>query len=110
MIQESSYWKNDLLKLACRLERRLIQERWGEKNFYTVEKEIFIGFYSVRKLIESKRVPDHISGKKYNIHEVPYCEKHRNINIRSLQSVYSQPPFCAFHSWWEKFNRLLLLL
>lgn len=48
MIHESSYWKDDLLKLASRLERRLIQTRWDEKNFYTVEKEIFIGFYSIR--------------------------------------------------------------
>ncbi|MED5610030.1 hypothetical protein VV867_20205 [Pseudomonas sp. JH-2] len=88
MIQESSYWKNDLLKLACRLERRLIQERWGEKNFYTVEKEIFIGFYSVRKLIESKRVPDHISGKKYNIHEVPYCEEPTSLATNTKEAQY----------------------
>ncbi|WP_434627175.1 hypothetical protein [Chromobacterium sp. CV08] len=72
MIHESSYWKDDLLKLANRLELRLIQTRWGEKNLYTVEKEIFIGFYSIRKLIESKKVSDSISRKKYSVHEFPY--------------------------------------
>ncbi len=51
MIHESSYWKNDLLKRANRLALRLIQTRWGEKNFYTIEKEIFICFYSIRELI-----------------------------------------------------------
>ncbi|TRO18478.1 hypothetical protein EQ826_01205 [Ectopseudomonas mendocina] len=72
MIHESSYWKDDLLKLASRLERRLIQTRWGEKNLYTLEKEIFIGFYSIRKLIESKKVSDNVSRKKYSIREYPY--------------------------------------
>lgn len=72
MIHESSYWKNDLLKLASRLERRLIQTRWAANNIYTLEKEIFIGFYSIRKLIESKKVSDNLSSKKYSIHEFPY--------------------------------------
>ncbi|WP_027467879.1 hypothetical protein [Deefgea rivuli] len=72
MIHESSYWKDDLLKLASRLERRLIQTRWGEKNLYTIEKEIFLGFYSIRKLIESKKISDKISHKKYSIHEFAY--------------------------------------
>lgn len=72
MIHESSYWKDDLIKLASRLELRLIQTRWGEKNVYTLEKEIFIGFYSVRKLIESKKVSDSLKSKWYEVKEFPY--------------------------------------
>ncbi|WP_275544560.1 MULTISPECIES: hypothetical protein [unclassified Pseudomonas] len=88
MIHESSYWKDDLLKLASRLERRLIQTRWDEKNFYTVEKEIFIGFYSIRKLIESKKVSDHISKKKYNIQEIPYRGNPESIITRIKEPEY----------------------
>ena len=72
MIYESSYWKDDLLKLASRLERRLIQSRWGEKNFYTLEKEIFFGFYSIRKLIESQKVSDSLKLKSYEIRGFPH--------------------------------------
>lgn len=79
MIHGSSYWKNDLLKLANRLELRLIQTRWGEKNFYTIEKEIFIGFYSIRKLIESKKVSDFIKSKTYELKEFPYSGNHDSI-------------------------------
>src|SRR6218665_1643686 len=88
MIHESSYWKDDLLKLACSLERRLIQTRWGEKNFYTVEKEIFIGFYSIRKLIESKKISDHVSEKKYKIHEFPYRGNPESIVTHMKGSEY----------------------
>lgn len=72
MIHESSYWKDDLLKLANRLELRLIQTRWGDKNLYTLEKEISIGFYSIRKLIESKKVSDSLKTKDCVVMEFPY--------------------------------------
>lgn len=72
MIHESSFWKDDLIKLADRLERRLVQTRWGEKNLYILEKEIFVGFYSIRKLIESKKVSDSLKTKSYEVNEFPY--------------------------------------
>ncbi|MBL5900529.1 hypothetical protein I7V27_16510 [Lelliottia amnigena] len=72
MIHESYYWKDDLLKLSRKLESRLLQSRWGERNLYTIEKEIFIGFYSVRKLIESKKISDSIKSKLYDIKEFPH--------------------------------------
>lgn len=71
MIFESSYWKDDLLKLAKKLELRLIQKRWTEKSFFAVEKELFLGFYSIRKLIESLKVSESVAGKLYRIYEYP---------------------------------------
>lgn len=88
MIHESSYWKDDLLKLASRLELRLIQTRWGEKNLYTLEKEIFLGFYSIRKLIESKKISDDISRKKHSIHEFPYCGNPASLATHFKDSEY----------------------
>ncbi|MBN4073553.1 hypothetical protein JYT23_01810 [Mariprofundus ferrooxydans] len=71
MIYESSYWKDDLLKLAKKLELRLIQKRWSERSFYAVEKELFLGFYVIRKLIESNKVSESIKNKTYQLHEFP---------------------------------------
>lgn len=88
MIHVSSYWKDDLLKLACRLERRLIQTRWGEKNLYTVEKEIFMGFYSIRKLIESKKISDSVATKKYEIKEFEYRGSPESIITHFEESDY----------------------
>lgn len=88
MIHESSYWKDDLIKLANRLERRLVQTRWGEKNFYTVEKEIFVGFYSVRKLIESKKISDSLKTKSYEVKEFPYRGHPESIITHFKESDY----------------------
>lgn len=83
MIHESSYWKDDLIRLADRLELRLVQTRWGSKNLYTLEKEIFIGFYSVRKLIESNKISNSIISKKYEVKEFLY-----NGNLESIMTYF----------------------
>ncbi len=88
MILDSSYWKDDLLKLADKLERRLIQKRWSEKSFYTLEKEIFIGFFSIRKLIESNKISESIATKTYQIYEFP-----KNKNIESIISINPKNDF-----------------
>lgn len=72
MIHESSYWKSDLLKLASTLERRIIQTRWGNKNLFVVEKEIFLGFYIIRKLIESQKISDSIIKRRHKLKEFRY--------------------------------------
>lgn len=75
LIYGSSFWKDDLLKLAKKLELRLAQKRWTEKSYFAVEKEIFLGFYSIRKLIESRKVSDSIADKTFKIHEFPKNNK-----------------------------------
>lgn len=79
MIFDSSYWKEDLLKVAKKLELRLVQKRWRGRSFYALEKEIFLGFYSIRKLIESRKISDSIANHKYQITEFP--RKNKNINL-----------------------------
>jgi hypothetical protein len=58
MISESSYWKNDLLKQAASLRLRQDQRRWPEASFSRVEQLVMLGFYSIRKLIEAKKLSD----------------------------------------------------
>jgi len=89
MIHESSYWKEDLLKLANKLERRIIQTRWGEKNLYTLEKEIFIGFYSIRKLIESNKISDSLSERNYEVKEFPYQGNPESIITHFKETDYN---------------------
>ena len=56
MIGESYYWKKELVKLAIKLDKRTKQKRaWTEAQHGTFEKEITIGFYIIRKLIEAKQ-------------------------------------------------------
>lgn len=53
MIRESGYWKQPLLEMADRLEHlKAVSALFGEE-LAQVERDIFIGFYSVRKLLEA---------------------------------------------------------
>ena len=88
MISESSYWKDDLLKLATKLELRLVQKRWSEKIYYTVEKELFFGFYSIRKLIESKKISETVLKKTYKIHEFPKNEKTQSLIVTDISNEF----------------------
>jgi hypothetical protein len=58
MIWESHYWKEDLARLADCLRNRAKQRRWSERSIAKLEKELFIGFYSVRKLLEAKKLSE----------------------------------------------------
>ncbi|MCW5797325.1 MAG: hypothetical protein KIT40_02405 [Nitrospira sp.] len=60
MIWESQYWKEDLTRLALRLGQRSHQSKWSERSLGKLEKEIFIGFYSIRKLLEAKKLSEDI--------------------------------------------------
>lgn len=53
MISESWYWKQPLLEVAERLELFKGIQDLSEDQLAQVERDIFIGFYSVRKLLEA---------------------------------------------------------
>lgn len=75
MIDESAPWKDELLKIADRLERRYNQKRWTERSFFLLEKEFFLGFFSVRKLMESNKISDEIKNKEVELAVYPAGEK-----------------------------------
>jgi len=54
MVRESHPWKEELLKISSSIKSRLSQKRWAQRSSFLFEKEIFVSFYIIRKLIESK--------------------------------------------------------
>jgi hypothetical protein len=56
MIWESQYWKEDLLRYAGALQDKTKHKVWRESSGVVVEKTVFLGFYSIRKLLEAKKL------------------------------------------------------
>lgn len=54
MIFESYIYKDELLKISKRMRKRLSQKRWSDHSLFLLEKDIFLGFFIIRKLIEAK--------------------------------------------------------
>lgn len=53
MIWESEGWKAPLLKMAKRFTTLKVSRELSEDQLAQIERDVFIGFYSVRRLIET---------------------------------------------------------
>lgn len=60
MIDESYPWRKALMDSAERLEARKLQQRWRQETFHLVERDVMLGFFAIRRLIESFKVPDSV--------------------------------------------------
>jgi hypothetical protein len=60
LISDSVPWKQECLKIAAKLAKRYNQKKWSERSLFTLEKEVFLGLFSLRKLMESNKVVDSI--------------------------------------------------
>jgi len=65
------YWLNDLKESGLFLEGLYRKPIWDQKLEFECEKAIFLGFYSIRKLLEGKRVNPCINGMNVNLTAYP---------------------------------------
>ena len=89
MIWESWYWKKPLLEMAGRLKEFKATADLNEEQLAQIERDIFIGFYSVRKLIETiTKVTDAKKSKQIQVGWHPN-QKHVNWrNNHKLDELY----------------------
>jgi hypothetical protein len=71
MIWESSYWKDDLLRSARNLRAKTKQANWPERSQVVVQKLIFLGFYSIRKLLEAGKLSTKLSSHNISVTVYP---------------------------------------
>ncbi|AFK69368.1 MULTISPECIES: hypothetical protein [Pseudomonas] len=69
MIYESDDWRKSLLRSARWLEKARVKECSEGRIYAKAEREIFVSFYTVRKLIETYKISE--STKKIKLH-LPY--------------------------------------
>lgn len=66
MIWESSYWKDGLLKLARDLKRRTMHQKcWPEASLAHLEQSLMVGFYSIRKLMEARKLSESTTSRRF---------------------------------------------
>lgn len=96
MIQESRYWKVPLLRSANWLERLRFDEGSEERALVRVERELFIGFYSIRKLLETFKLSASTKSLVFHlkwspcIKMVDYFNAHRIDELFDLNTIQSE--------------------
>lgn len=67
VIHESSYWKEPLLAAAAFLEELQLSYEGSEDELGRAEREILIGFYTIRKLLDTFKVSEKTKRLKFDI-------------------------------------------
>ena len=83
MIWDSSYWKDELLRLADKLEKRRRQKHFSERSLAGLEKEIFFAFYATRKLLEAKKLTEKVV--HLNVPMASYQSKGKGVTILNFR-------------------------
>jgi hypothetical protein len=95
MIWESYYWKTPLLRMAKRLRSFKTASDLSEKQLVQIERDIFIGFYSVRKLFESGlKMTDATKAMQIPISWHANCEPVTWINNHRIDEIYDFDKAC----------------
>jgi hypothetical protein len=58
VINDSVPWKEELLRVAARLEKKKSQPRWTERSGFVVERDVMVSAYAIRKLEEARKISD----------------------------------------------------
>ncbi len=64
---ESCYWKEELYRIAQSIRRVSNPPRWSERAHCIVERDLMIGFFILRRLIELHKVSTATSGQTVNV-------------------------------------------
>jgi hypothetical protein len=75
MIWESSYWKEDILRQAAALKKKTEQRLWPDRSYAHLEKIVMLGFYSIRKLIEAKKLTIDVINDQLSVISFPALGK-----------------------------------
>lgn len=59
MFEQVSRWRRELIGIGTRLEKRYSQKRWSDGTRFNIEKDIFVAFFAIRKLLDGNHV-DHL--------------------------------------------------
>jgi hypothetical protein len=57
----SASWKEELVKVADRLESKTKQRRWTARTDYLIERDFVVGAYALRKLIAARDVSNAVT-------------------------------------------------
>lgn len=79
MINESIYWRKELLRISTSLKKKKDINIWTNVKNAEFEKEIMIGFFIIRKLIESNKLTNRIIST--NIKGLKYPSNGKKINL-----------------------------
>lgn len=75
MIGDSVPWREELLKSAARIRRWNTQKRWTSRTYFNAERDIMMGAYSIRRLIDSEKSSSRLSIRRVPTRRYPLIDR-----------------------------------
>ena len=72
MIDDSVPWKELLFRKAAGLRKRRKQKRWTRASFASVEQDVFLSAYAIRKLLEAHKISDELRSTPVKCTSFPF--------------------------------------
>jgi hypothetical protein len=88
VIYESRYWKEPLVRAASWLQKLRLEEATIERSLVRVERELFVGFYSIRKLLDTFKVSQPTRKLKFELEWAPSIGRVDYMNWHRLEELY----------------------
>lgn len=82
---ESRFWKEELLRIANELKRVKNPKKWSERLVCTMERDVMVGFFIVRRMTELRKISDELSRSEIKVLKVP--RKESNINLLNYWDI-----------------------
>lgn len=64
MVEDAVQWKDELVKIADRLEAKTKQTRWTDRTGLLIERDFIVGAYAMQKLLDSPDTPADLSRRQ----------------------------------------------
>jgi len=104
VIHESYYWKQPLLESAIKFKEYQALEGIDEERYVKIKQGVFIGFYSIRKLLESdNKITDSLKNQKYDLGFFPHIGNNVAwLNNHKIDEIYNfdKPQSEKRHLWF----------
>lgn len=88
MIWESVDWKEPLLRVSKQLTKWEKKKDLSDKDFVDIEKTILIAFYSIRKLVDARKLSNATQEMKINISSYPNVKNVTLMNWHKIDELY----------------------
>lgn len=85
---ESLYWKEELARIARTIRPVAKPKRWSVRAVCTVERDVMIGFFMVRRMIELHKVSPRISTMNLDVFSAPVVKSVTKLSRFEIHENY----------------------
>ncbi|MET3705865.1 hypothetical protein ABIB17_000464 [Arthrobacter sp. UYEF6] len=71
MIYDSIPWRQELGRIARRLERKSRQAHWNERSSFLVERSFMDAGFAIRRLLEARKLADSLAASRIKVTRYP---------------------------------------